>query len=134
MKFWGYDRVYGTECSIQIPSDSQYCWKSLLMYSPPLSDLMDLIFFLKLFSIVALKTSKISNTSDLCFIKYTQQNLEQSSIKVRKCLEPLIDVVGIGTKKITVYQIKCRGIPSFLPNFIPLLWMLTYQATMTYSI
>ena len=66
------------------------------MYSPPLSDLMDLILFSKLFSIKALKKSKISNTSNFCFIKYTQQNLEQSSINVRKYLEPLIDVVGIG--------------------------------------
>ena len=66
------------------------------MYSPPLYDLMDLIFFLKLFSIKALKTLKIPTTSNICFMKYTQQNLEQSSIKVRKYLEPLIDDVGIG--------------------------------------
>ena len=76
-----YCGVYGTKCSIQIPSYSKYCWKYLLMYSPPLSDLMDLIFFLKLFSIRALKTSKILNTSDFYFTKYTQQNIEQSSIK-----------------------------------------------------
>ena len=66
------------------------------MYSPPLYDLMDLIFFLKLFSIKYLKTLKSSNTSDFYFMKYTQQNLEQSSIKVRKYIETLIDVVGIG--------------------------------------
>ena len=65
------------------------------MYSPPLSDLMDFIFFPKLFSIKAFKTLKIPNTYDLCFMKYSQQNLEQSSIKVRKYLEPLFDVVGI---------------------------------------
>ena len=63
------------------------------MYSHPLSDIMELIFSLKLFSI---KSLKIINTSYLCFMKYTQQNLEQSSIKVRKYLEPLFDVVGIG--------------------------------------
>ena len=34
----------------------------------------------------------------LCFMKYTQQNLEHSSIKVRKYLEPLFDVVGMGPK------------------------------------
>ena len=58
------------------------------MYSPQLSDLMDLVFFLKLFSIIALKNLKIPNTSDLCFLKYIQQNLEQSLIKIRKYLEP----------------------------------------------
>ena len=66
------------------------------MYSPPLSILMDFIFFLELFSIKALKTLKMPNTYDFCFMKYTQKNLEQSSIKVRKYLEPLIDFVGIG--------------------------------------
>ena len=59
---------------------------------------MDLIFFSKLFSTKALKKLKVSNTFDLCFINYTQQNLEKSSINVRKYLDPLIDVVGIGTK------------------------------------
>ena len=87
--------VYGIECSIWIPYDSQYWWKYLLMYSPPLSDLKDLTFFLKLFSIKVLKTFKIPNTPDLCFMKYTQQNLEQSLIKVSKNMEPLIYVVGI---------------------------------------
>ena len=57
---------------------------------------MELIFSLKPFSFIALKTLKIPNTSDLCFMKYIQQNLEQSSIKVKKYLEPSIDVVGIG--------------------------------------
>ena len=76
--------VYGTECSIPIPSHSQYCWKYLLMYSTPLFDLMDLIFFLKQFSTIALKTLKVSKKSNFCFMKYIQQNLEQSSIKVRK--------------------------------------------------
>ena len=66
------------------------------MYSRPLFDLMDLILFPKLFSTKDLKTLKVLNTFDLCFIKYTQQNLEQSSIKLRKYLDLLIDVVGIG--------------------------------------
>ena len=66
------------------------------MYSPPLSNIMDLIFLLKIFSNTALKTLKIPNTYDLCFMKYTQHNLEQSSIKLRKYPEPLIDVVGNG--------------------------------------
>ena len=57
---------------------------------------MGLIFFLKLFSIKYLKTIKIPNTYDFSFMKYTQQNLEQSSIKVRKYLELLVDVLGIG--------------------------------------
>ena len=57
---------------------------------------MELIFFVKLFSTKALKTLKVLNTSDLCFIKYTQKNLEQSLIKVSKYLDALIDVVGIG--------------------------------------
>ena len=57
---------------------------------------MELIFFLKPFSFIALKTLKIPNTSYFYFMKYIQQNLEKSSIKVRKYLEPLIDVVGIG--------------------------------------
>ena len=33
-----------------------------------------------------------------------------------------------------MYQIKYRGISMCLPNFIPLLWMLTNQATNTYPI
>ena len=70
--------------------------KSLLTYLPPLSYLMDLIFFPNLFSTKALQTFKVLNTSNFCFIKYNQQNLEQSSIKVRKYLDPFIDVVGIG--------------------------------------
>ena len=57
---------------------------------------MDLIFFLKLFSTIALRTLKISKNSDLCFIKYIQHNLEKSLIKVRKYLKPLMDVVDIG--------------------------------------
>ena len=68
------------------------------MYSPPLSYLMDLIFFPKLFSTIAFKTFKtlkISKTYDFYFMKYIQQNLEQSSIKLRKYLQPLIDVVSI---------------------------------------
>ena len=56
--------VYGTECSIRIPYDSQKIWKYPLMYSPPLSDLIDLIFLLKLFSTIALKTLKVSKTFD----------------------------------------------------------------------
>ena len=68
----------------------------MLTYSTPLSDLMDLIISLKLFSIIALKTLKIPNIFYLCFMKYIQQNLKQSSIKVRKCMEPLIGVLGIG--------------------------------------
>ena len=66
------------------------------MYSPPLYDLMDLILFSKLFSIKVLKTLEILNTFVLCFMKYAQQNLEHSSIKVRKYVEPFIDVVRVG--------------------------------------
>ena len=43
-------------------------------------------------------------------------------------------VYGHRSNCITMYQIKYRGNSMFLPNFIPLLWILTYQATMTYSI
>ena len=57
---------------------------------------MDLIFFPKIFSTKALKTLKVSNTSDFYFIKYTHQNLEQSSIKVNKYMNPLVDAIGIG--------------------------------------
>ena len=61
--------VYGTECSIWIPSYSQKLWKYPLMYSPPLSYVIDLIFLLKLFSMLDLKILKVSKTSDFCFMK-----------------------------------------------------------------
>ena len=66
------------------------------MCSPPLSNIMDLILFLKLFSTIALKTLKISKNFDFCFIRYIQQYLEQSSINVRKYLQPLMEFMGIG--------------------------------------
>ena len=87
--------VYGTEYSIQIPSDSQKLWKSILTYSPPPSDLIELMFLLKLFSTIALKILKVSKTSDFSFMKQIQQYLEQSSINVRKYLQPLMYFVGI---------------------------------------
>ena len=62
--------VYEPECSIRIPSDSQKFWKSLLTYSPPPSDLIDLIFLLKLFSTKALKLLKVSKTSE--FVSWTR--------------------------------------------------------------
>ena len=64
--------VYGTECSIRIPSDSQKLWKSPLMYSPPLSDLIDLIFLLKLFSTISLKTLKVSKL--LIFVSWSRSS------------------------------------------------------------
>ena len=64
--------VYGTECSIQIPSDSQKLWKYPLMYSPPLSYLIDLIFLLKLFSTIYLKTLKVSKL--LIFVSWSRSN------------------------------------------------------------
>ena len=92
------------------------------MYSPPLSDLMGLIFFLKLFSTItlkALKTLKISNTYDFCFIKYIQQNLEQSSIKVRKYLQPLMDVVEIGlATSICIKSSRYRTVCVFPTSYI----------------
>ena len=61
--------VYGTECSIQIPSSSQKLWKPPLICFPPLLDLIDLIFLLKLFLAIALKTLKVSKTSNFCLMK-----------------------------------------------------------------
>ena len=43
-------------------------------------------------------------------------------------------VCGHRYNHITMYQIKYRGSSMWLPKFIHLLWMLTYQATRTYSI
>ena len=43
-------------------------------------------------------------------------------------------VCGHSSSYITMYQIKYRGSSMCLPNIIPLLWMLTYQETSTYSI
>ena len=80
---------------------------------------MDLIFFLKLFSIIALKNLKIPNTSDLCFMKYIHQNLEQSSIKVRKYLQPLMDVVEIGlATSICIKSSRYRTVCVFPTSYI----------------
>ena len=84
------------------------------MYSPPLFDLMDLIFLVKLFLIKYWKTLKIPKTSYLCFMKYILQKLDQSSIKLRKYLQPLIDVLGIGPT--TLLHIK-SSIEPFLCTF-----------------
>ena len=71
---------------------------SLLMYSPPLSYLSSLVFFSRVFSIKDLKIFKVSNTSDSSSRKQIQQYLEQSSMKVRKYLDPFIDVVALVQK------------------------------------
>ena len=68
------------------------------MYSPPLFDLSALIFFPRVFSTKDLKILKVSNTSYFYLIKQIQQYLEQSSMKVRKYIDPFMDVVGIGPK------------------------------------
>ena len=89
------------------------------MYSPPLSDLMDLIFFLQLFSIIALKNFKIPNTFDFCFMKYIQQNLEQSSIKVTKYLETLIYVIGIDPEtSLCIRSSEEKALVSFPTSYI----------------
>ena len=61
--------LYGTKYSIRIPSDSQKNWKYILTYSPPPSDLIDLIFLLKLFSTIALKLLKVPKTYYFSFMK-----------------------------------------------------------------
>ena len=110
--------VYGTKCSIRIPSDSQNCWKYPLMYSPPLSfkifESFEYLWFLlhkinpaKPWTIIN-KSKKIPGSIDWCCRNWSWD--------------------------ITMYQIKCRGSSSFLPNFLSLLRMLNYQQTKTYSI
>src|SRR5882757_8538747 len=69
---------------------------SLLTCSPPLSDLGILILSLEAFSIKAFNSEKFSHTSDLFFRKKTHVYLEKSSIKVRRYLDPFMDVMGIG--------------------------------------
>ena len=68
--------VYGTECSIRIPFDLHKYGNYLLMYSPPLSDLIDLIFLLKLFSTIALKTLKLSKNSYFCFMNQINSTMK----------------------------------------------------------
>ena len=81
-----------------MPSDTHICWKCIFTFSSPLPYLIDLIFFLRLFSAESLKTLNVSNISYFRFRKYTQQYFEHSSMKVIKYMDPFIDVVGIGPK------------------------------------
>ena len=72
------------------------CNNSLLTYSPPLSDLNILILSPKAFSIKAFSSVNFSHTSDFFLRKKTHVYLEKSSIKVRRYLDPFMDVTGIG--------------------------------------
>ena len=104
------------------------------MYSPSLSDLMDLILFPKLFSIKDFRTLNILNTSDFCFIKYTQQNLEQSSIKARKYLEPLFDVIGIGPEtSLCIRSSVEAALCTFPTSYLFSRWLPTKQTEHTPS-
>ena len=68
---------------------------SLLKYSPPLSDLNILILILEAFLIKAFNSEIFSHTSDFFLRKKTHVYLEKSSIKVRRYLDPFMDVTGI---------------------------------------
>src|SRR5713226_4106355 len=72
------------------------CRKSLLTYSPPLSYLNILILSPEAFSIKAFNSEIFSHTSDFVLRKKTHVYLEKSSIKVRRYLDPFMDVTGIG--------------------------------------
>ena len=54
------------------------------------------MFILEAFSTKALNSVNLSRTSDFLFRKKTQVNLENSSMKERTYLEPLMEVIGIG--------------------------------------
>ena len=71
------------------------CSKSLLTYSPPLSYLNIFILSLEEFSIKAFSSVNFSHTSDFFLGKKTHVYLEKSSIKVRRYLDPFMDVIGI---------------------------------------
>ena len=75
------------------------CNNSLLTYSPPLSDLKILIFRPYAFSIKAFSSVIFSHTSDFFLRKKTHVYLEKSSIKVRRYLNPFMDVIGMGPLK-----------------------------------
>ena len=70
---------------------------SLLTYSPLLSDFKILILSPETFSIKAFNSEIFSHTSDFFLRKKTHVYLEKSSIKVRRYLDPFMDVIGIGT-------------------------------------
>src|SRR5882757_5713486 len=68
---------------------------SLLTCSPPLSDLGILILSPEAFSIKAFNSEKFSHTSNFFLRNKTHVYLEKSSIKVRRYLDPFMDVTGI---------------------------------------
>ena len=70
---------------------------SLLTYSPPLSDLKILILSPEAFSIMAFNSEIFSHTFDFFLRKTTHVYLEKSSIKVRRYLDPFMNVTGIGS-------------------------------------
>ena len=78
-----------------MPIWENMCRKSLLTYSPPLSDLNILILILEAFSIKAFNSENFSHTSDFFLRKKTHVYLEKSSIKVRIYLYPFMYVIGI---------------------------------------
>ena len=84
------------ECWILIPLSENICRNSELIYSPPLSDLRDLIFLLEAFSTSSFNSMNFSKTSNFFLMKKTQVYLEKSSMKVSTYRDPFIDVVGIG--------------------------------------
>ena len=78
--------VPGTVKCLTIPSFWQTSKKGSDVYFPPLSDLSFLIFQSIWVSIIFFCIRKISNTSSLCFIVYTQTLLEKSSMNDTKAL------------------------------------------------
>ena len=73
----------------------EYVQKIIMTYSPPLSYLKILILSPEAFSIKAFNSEIFSHTSDFFLRKKTHVYLEKSSIKVRRYLDPFMDVIGI---------------------------------------
>ena len=88
---------------------------SLLTYSPPLSYIKVLILSPKEFSIKAFNSEIFSHTSDFFFRKKTHVYLEKSSIKVRRYLDPFMDVIGIVPLISIMYQPQYVCSSVFLP-------------------
>ena len=76
-----YCGLYGVDNSLLIPESLHNYLNSFDMNSLPLSDQKVLIFFSVWFSIKALNSLNLLNTSSLFFIKYIHAFLEKSSIK-----------------------------------------------------
>ena len=67
-------------------------------------------------------------------MKYTQHNLEQSSIKVRKYLEPLIDFVDIGPDtSLCIKSSVEEALIAFPTSYLLSVWLPTKQPRQTPS-